>query len=191
MSTEGEADADSSDAPMPPSEARNRSGNATLNVSVPAEAKVFVNGQATTSKGAERQYISRRLERGFKYKYEVRAEFERDGETLEQTKVVNLWAGSDALLVFDFDSPETTITLNVPADAKVFLAGNETKSSGPVRVFTTDSLAASEEWTDYEIKVVVDRDGRNESKVQTVSLKAGDSRTLTFDFNEAKIADAR
>ena len=67
-----------------------------LYVSVPVDAKVFVNGRATTSTGADRQYVSRGLDRDQRYAYEVRAEFVRDGKPVTETKTVQLAGGSMA-----------------------------------------------------------------------------------------------
>ena len=52
-----------------------------------------MNGQATSSTGDTRQYVSRDLTAGYNYTYEVRAEIVRDGRTVEQVKKVDLRAG--------------------------------------------------------------------------------------------------
>jgi uncharacterized protein (TIGR03000 family) len=165
--------------------------SAVLTVSVPSEAKIYVNNKLTSTPGAERQYVSRGLDRGYSYKYQVRAEIERDGEILTQTKVVDLKAGDSRQLAFDFDAPETTLTVHVPENATVFLAGNKTSSTGPVRVFTTSTLSAGQAWDDYTIEVKYEKDGVMLTKDETISLKAGESRELNFSFDEPKIADAR
>ena len=65
-----------------------------LTVAVPFNAKVFINGKATTSTGSNRQFVSYGLKPGLAYKYEVRAEWIREGQLLEETKDVILTAGS-------------------------------------------------------------------------------------------------
>ncbi len=77
---------------------RNR---AVLNVSVPADAKIYVNNQATASQGAQRRYISATLETGRRYSYNVRAEVQRDGKKVAQTKVVYVRAGQASNVRFD------------------------------------------------------------------------------------------
>jgi uncharacterized protein (TIGR03000 family) len=162
-----------------------------LTVSVPAETKIFVNDRPTTTPGTERQYVSRGLERGYSYKYEVRAELERDGQTLKQTKLVDLHAGDNRMIAFDFSATETTLTVNVPENAKVLLAGHETKSSGAVRVFTTTTLAPGQEWSNYTVEVKVEREGQELTRSETITLKSGETRELSFDFSEPKVADNR
>src|SRR5687768_9578201 len=102
-----------------------------LAIEVPADAKIFVNGQATRSTGEHREFVSRDLELGYNYAYEVRAEVIRDGQTIEQTKKIDLRAGKRAEVAFNFapaEKVETKLTVRVPADAKVYLSGNETSA---------------------------------------------------------------
>jgi uncharacterized protein (TIGR03000 family) len=168
-----------------------------LLVSVPADAQVYVNGRATTSTGADRQYVSRGLENGQRYSYEVRAEVVRDGKTVTETKVAQLTAGSQASLTFSLSSPASTassakpprtaLKVNVPSDAKVYLSGKETSSTGPVREFSTTTLAEGASWDNYTIRVV----SNGQTKEQTISLKSGENRELTFDFDAAEVASTR
>ena len=160
---------------------------------MPENAKVYVNGVRTSSTGSERSYVSRGLQQGFNYTYEVRAEIERDGETVEETKTVSMRAGSANRLAFDLPSvPQTSLTLNVPAEAKVFLAGSETKSSGPVREFTTTKLATGESWDNYTILVTLNGpDAEPRSQEKTIVLKSGDTQELSFDFETPQVAAAR
>ncbi len=80
-------------AALPPSTAR-------LNVQVPADAKIFVNGKATKTVGVERHYQSTPLENGFVYKFELRAELIVDGQTVTQSKIVRLRNGESADINF-------------------------------------------------------------------------------------------
>jgi len=92
--------------PKPPAETEAAGDSAMLNVRVPAEAVVSINDYRTTSTGAARRYVSRGLEQGRTYRFEVRAEVERGGETLTQTKVVQLEATRVVDLMFDFAAPK-------------------------------------------------------------------------------------
>jgi uncharacterized protein (TIGR03000 family) len=162
-----------------------------LTVSVPQDAKIYVNDQPTTSTGGVRQYVSRDLQSGFNYTYEVRAEATRNGRTVEQVKRVDLRAGETAALAFDFpaaESVETSLTVHVPADAKVYLAGNSTKATGETRVFRTTGLSGGKAWDDYTIRVEIERGGNVVTKEETITLKAGESKELRFDFEGDKIA---
>jgi uncharacterized protein (TIGR03000 family) len=172
-------------------------GSTILAVSVPQEAKVYVNGMLTKTPGAYRRYISRGLTPGLQYTYEIRAELERDGKSLSDSRLVQVRAGDTTQVAFDFAadaSPvaaapvSTTLTLHVPKDARVNLAGNETASSGEVRQFTTTQLAHGEKWEDYRIVVTVNRDGRELRRERTLSLTGGQSRELSFHFTDQSLA---
>ncbi|MEX2174065.1 MAG: TIGR03000 domain-containing protein [Pirellulaceae bacterium] len=167
-----------------------RRADGLLEVRVPDDAKIFVNGLATSSSGAQRQYVSRGLTSGLNYNYEVRAEVVRDGKTVEQVKSVSLRAGQTAEVAFDFPAAraETSLTIHVPAEAKVYLAGNETNAQGETRVFRTTGLSGGKAWNDYTVRVEFEQDGRVVSQEKTIDLSAGESQELTFDFAAEKVA---
>jgi uncharacterized protein (TIGR03000 family) len=87
-------------------------------------------------------------------------------------------------------APATTLTLKVPAEAKVFLAGNETSSSGEVREFTTTKLAAGQSWDNYTIRVTFEQDGQTISREKTITLNAGDSQVVSFESEGQLVASA-
>ena len=167
--------------------------NALLSVKVPADAKVFVNARETSSTGTDRDYISRDLQNGAHYNYQVRAEFTRDGQTVSEVKSIQLTAGQTANIDFLAGAPsvqtaatapvQTTLVVHVPADAKLFLAGHETKATGEVREFTTTRLNSGSEWTTYAIRAEIERDGKTQVREESVSLKAGESREVSIAFD--------
>ena len=79
-----------------------RENSGLLTIWVPDGAKVFVNGYETKSTGSQRRYVSHGLNPGFSYKFEVRAQVLRDGELLEETRVVHLAAGAREGVAFSF-----------------------------------------------------------------------------------------
>ncbi|HWB09715.1 MAG TPA: TIGR03000 domain-containing protein [Pirellulales bacterium] len=176
------------------------STNATLTVRVPAEARVFVNGLATTSTGTVRRYVSNGLRAGYAYTYQIRVEVIRDGQTVSETQTVKLQAGDTPNLEFALNGSDsdpianqpvrTSVTLYVPADARVYLSGNETHSSGEVRTFSTTKLAAGESWGNYVVRVEVDRNGRTLSKEETIAINGGETRDLAIDFDAPQVARA-
>lgn len=178
--------------PAPGGNTQYRASHALLAVDVPTDAKVFVNGVATTSTGAHRQFVSRNLNHGFDYTYEVRAEITRNGRKIEETKTVMLRAGENTEIAFDLESrPETSLTVYVPHSAKVVLAGHETKTIGGVRTFTTTTLDDGAEWENYTVMVEYQQDGRTLTQEKTITLRAGESRTLDFQLDGAKVGNAR
>jgi uncharacterized protein (TIGR03000 family) len=167
---------------------------AIINVNVPATAKVFVNGNATTSTGTARQYISRGLRAGQLYTYEFRLEAEVNGQVVTETKLIQVTGGQRAELAFNTttDAPvvgqvekpaanKTTLILNVPADAKVTLGGAETKQTGTVREFSTEKLTAGDKWENYTIRVETMINGEIKVAEKTVTVNAGDTTELSFN----------
>lgn len=159
-----------------------------LTVSLPASARVLVNGKTTTSTGSVRQFVSRGLVPGRTYKFEVVAEMDAaDGQVLTEEKTVVVNAGSEEQMQFAFaDSAtpvETMLTLNVPEGAKVVLAGSSTRASGTQRVYQSKQLKVGEVWDDYVVEVEFD----GQVKKQSIRLIGGDSLALTFDFDAQSV----
>ena len=159
--------------------------NGYLTVSVPESTKIYVNDKLTKTTGSFRRYKTPGIGAGDSLSYQVKAVFEKDGEKLVQTKVVDLTMGDAKHLDFTFDStppPVTVLSLNVPSDADVTLAGNRTNATGPLRLFTTTNLKSGESWKDYKIVVSKKVDGKKVVQTKLVELKAGDSLDVSFDF---------
>ncbi len=94
--------------PMPEPTTRvdpTRADSGLLTIYVPYGAKVTVNGYETKSIGSRREYVSFGLVPGYVYKYEVRAEIEREGELISETQTIVLRAGAIEGVAFGFQTP--------------------------------------------------------------------------------------
>lgn len=161
------------------------SENGSLQVSLPEQAKLFVNGQETTSTGTSRQFVSKGLKSGYRYPYTVKAVMDVNGREVVRTKTVEMRAGDTLDLAFDFsDAATTKLTVRVPEGASVELAGAKTKASGAERQFATTKLAQGQLWEGYDVVVTVN----GMTKTQTIDLRGGEHRTLTFDFDSQDVA---
>ncbi len=78
-----------------------------LTVWVPYEAKVTINGQETQCKGSQRHFVSYGLVPGLSYKYVVRAQLVRNGQTQEETQTIILTAGQVSAVAFGFNTNPT------------------------------------------------------------------------------------
>jgi uncharacterized protein (TIGR03000 family) len=163
-----------------------------VNVELPESAKVFVNGNPTTSTGTSRRFVSRNLEAGSSYRFEIRAEQQVDGRTVTRQKTLVLMPGAVESLAFNFDEPklektETVLKLNVPAEAKVVLAGNQTKTTGEARTYRTQELAAGQVWNDYVISV----SWNGQVKEKAIRLIGGDELEVSISFDaESSVNEA-
>ena len=145
---------------------------------------------STTSTGASRHFVSRNLNEGETYRFELKAILaDANGQEVQKSKTVVLTSGNGQEVNFDMQSieepAETVLTLNVPEDASVVLANNVTKNSGASRVFRTKQLRDGESWDDYKIQVTV----AGVTKEKVIRLIGGDNLELTFNFDDA--ADAK
>ena len=159
-----------------------------LTVSVPASTRIYVNEKLTRTPGTFRRFKTPGIEAGSSLSYQVKAVLEKDGKELVQTKVVDLTAGASKHLDFVFEadpSPVTVLSLNVPEDAEVTLAGNLTSATGSLRMFTTTNLKEGESWEDYRIEVAAVVNGKRRVESKTIQLVGGETVDLSFDFGSS------
>ena len=83
---------------------------------------------------------------------------------------------------------KTRLTLHVPAEASVTLAGIETKQTGDVRQFTTTKLASGQIWDDYKVVVTMERDGQTLREERTIQLTGGQAQELSINFDSQQLA---
>lgn len=74
---------------------------ATLVVNVPAEARVTIDGETTSSGSNVRVFATPVLQAGFSYRYIIQAEINRNGQTVVETKAVTVKAGEESRVSFE------------------------------------------------------------------------------------------
>jgi len=79
-------------------------GSATIVVSLPADARLTIDGKATSSASSRRMLVTPTLEVGSDYVYTMQAEIVRDGRTVSQSQQVVVRSGQVANVNFDFSS---------------------------------------------------------------------------------------
>ena len=167
---------------------------ALLVVEVPENARVLVNGTPTTATGTVRHFVSSGLAADKTYDYVVTMSIDRDGKAEEQTRTVSLGIGDEQTVSFtSADATEmahnaelvlptrTTLTLRVPADAKVWIEGTEIPSTGSVRHFHTTQLRPGQTWDRYEVRVESLVDGKPHSIAKQLSLIGGKEIDVAID----------
>jgi uncharacterized protein (TIGR03000 family) len=73
-------------------------------VRVPADAKIWFDDDSTKQTGAERQFVSPPLTAGKYFEYQIKAQWNENGKTKEQTRRVTFQAGDRIQL--DFNSAQ-------------------------------------------------------------------------------------
>jgi uncharacterized protein (TIGR03000 family) len=81
-------------APATPMKTGAANAPATIQVSLPADARLSIDGYQTTSTSASRVFTSPELPTGRDYQYTLRAEIVRDGQTLTATERVTIRGGA-------------------------------------------------------------------------------------------------
>jgi uncharacterized protein (TIGR03000 family) len=157
--------------------------HAEVQVQLPADAKLYVEGQAVDLSTGNRKLVSPNLEPGRDYVYTVKAEAVRDGKTVSQTRQVRVRAGH--LSQVDFGQLEEAaaarLTVRMPVDAKLFVDDVLSSLTGKTRSFETPKLEPGQTYA-YTLRMEADRDGRTVSESKRVRLAAG--KEVTVDFSE-------
>lgn len=84
--------------PRPP--AALNAAPAKVLVTLPVDASLTIDGQATTSTGATREFVSPALENGKAYVYTIKVDVSRDGKTVSESKTVYVRAGETSEVSF-------------------------------------------------------------------------------------------
>ena len=79
-------------------------GVAYLNVSVPADAKVYLQDQLMTVGGTQRRFVTPQMENGVQHVYTVKVEVVRNGQTIVKTAQAAVAAGQEVGVSVAFDS---------------------------------------------------------------------------------------
>ncbi|MCH2177893.1 MAG: TIGR03000 domain-containing protein [Mariniblastus sp.] len=162
--------------------------DAVLKIDLPMEAKVWINGQETTTVGSLRSFVSRNLEPDKDYKFAIKAVVSKDGRDIAMRRKVTLKAGVTKSVKFDFEQPQLTqLLLKVPKDAVVTLSGNQTAAKGEVRYFKSRTLKPGESWADYRVTVSVVRDGKTLVAEKSLKIESGEQYVLAFDLDQADL----
>jgi len=83
---------------------------------------------------------------------------------------------------------KTSLTIHVPADAKISLAGVDTKQSGETRQFATTRLAAGQTWDSYKVVVEMNKNGQTLHEERTIKLIGGEAQELSINFDSTAVA---
>jgi uncharacterized protein (TIGR03000 family) len=74
---------------------------ATIEMSVPSSARVWLEGEATAQAGANRVFVSPALEPGYDYVYHVRVQWDENGRSVERRRDITVRAGDQIQVHFE------------------------------------------------------------------------------------------
>lgn len=81
---------------------------ARLDIQVPPDADVYIEGQKMKQTGPRRSFVSPALEAGQQYVYNIKATWTQNGETVSDEKQVNVQAGDRQSIIFLGNSDKPT-----------------------------------------------------------------------------------
>lgn len=108
-SSSSSTDRESQSAPQASTE--NKDANATtarIEMHVPSDAQVWIEGKKMTSAGELRRFVSPPLTAGQNYKYDIRVSWQENGREVSKDRQVSLRAGEHKQLIFSPSSDEKT-----------------------------------------------------------------------------------
>jgi uncharacterized protein (TIGR03000 family) len=85
-------------------------------------------------------------------------------------------------------SAPATITVNLPADAKLTIDDSPTNATSGNRTFATPALEAGNEYF-YTLKVEVTRNGQTVTDSKRISVRGGEETQVNFDFSDRVAAN--
>lgn len=150
-------------------------------VRVPADAKLFADGQATTLGGAERVFQTPELTSGRDFQYTLKVEIPEGTETKSISKQVVVRAGHRTVVDFTgaADTVTSSVTVNLPAKSKLFVDGVATSTTGGTHTFKTPELTRGKSYV-YKFSAEIERDGQTELESREVTFKAGEPVNVNF-----------
>jgi uncharacterized protein (TIGR03000 family) len=162
-------------------------------VYAPANAKLYADGHATTLTGAERTFQTPDLSEGKDFQYTLKIEYAEGTETKTQTKQVVVRGGHRTVVDFNAadDKVSSSITVSLPAKAKLFVDGSATPASGGKHTFRTPELTKGKPYV-YQFRAEVERDGKTEVETKEVNFVGGEAVVVDFkDMTAVRTASAK
>jgi uncharacterized protein (TIGR03000 family) len=150
-------------------------------VRLPADAKLYANGQLTNLSSGERSFNTPVLEAGQDYQYSMKIEYARGGKAIVEDKIVKVRAGQVSVVEFaeqgKADTAVSTLKFMVPEGATLFVENRAIETTGSE--FKTPELAKGAEYA-YNVRAELKRGGKVETQTQRVVFKAGEPVTVDF-----------
>ena len=171
--------------PPPKKEDKDKDKETTARVTItaPADARLTVDGQPLAVQGSVQTFETPRLEPGQTYSYLFRAEATRDGKPVVRERKVMVRAGEDVRVDFADAAARAParVTIILPADARLIVAGMTYPEGAGRRTFDTPDLEAGRTYS-YTMRAEVTREGRLLKEERRVHVEAG--KAVTVEFKE-------
>jgi uncharacterized protein (TIGR03000 family) len=156
-------------------------GRAQVVVRMPADAKLFADGQATIQGGTERVFLTPELSGARDYQYTLSVEHPAGGEP--QTKKVVVRPGHRTVVEFGAavaaEKVTSPVTVALPQKARLYVDGVATGAAAGTTTFRTPELTKGKAYV-YEFRAEVEKEGKTEVLSRNVTFKGGEAVTVDF-----------
>ncbi|MHB1426326.1 MAG: TIGR03000 domain-containing protein [Gemmataceae bacterium] len=161
-------------------------GNAAaVIVKAPAGVQLSVEDRPLPRTATEETFRTPELQAGYSYTYTFKAQTVREGKTVAYTKKVKVRSGQTAMADFTKLLSEgkdaATVTVKLPADARLYVDGVFCPLTSTTRSFNTPELDAGQKYY-YTLKSEVIRDGVVRETSKRVVVEAG--REVAVEFTD-------
>lgn len=186
-------------APTPPmpqagiGEAITSANAAMVVVTLPADARLFADGQPIDQTGPVRSFRTPPLEPGKSYYYVLSMEVQRNGKTQKAEERVALEAGKVARVNFPEPPPAAAgntaqIRVTVPQGATLAVEGQAMDTPNGVALIRTPEIPAGQEHV-YQLKIELTRQGKPLTLNRDVTFRAGQEIRIVFDEPTARLTN--
>ena len=185
-----------------------------LELVVPPNAELWLNGEKTTQSGPVRSFVTPALTDDQEYAYEVRMRWMDNGRTVDKTRRITFKRGD--ILVFDMARPENAgymygsaddnrqtgregerqdanrrgsealIDVMLPPNAEVWINNEKTKQTGGIRSFVTPPLDPDRDAT-FTLKAKWKAGDRTVEETRHITMRAGER--VMLDLMAAGLRD--
>jgi uncharacterized protein (TIGR03000 family) len=160
---------------------------ATVVVTLPADAKLFVEGKLIDQTGPIRAFRTPELQptpAGQSYEYTMSIEVVRNGRTFKPEEKVRVEAGKVARVNFAEPGPGSgntaQIRVRMPADAVLTIDGRSWSATEGQAIIRTPELRAGQDHF-YQLKIEVVRRNERHTMTRDVAFRAGQELQVEFE----------
>lgn len=150
-------------------------------VHLPADAKLYANGQLTNLTSSERTFTTPTLEKGRDFQYALKVEYARGGQTVTDTRTIRVRAGEASFVAFGAKAETVTSSIRflAPEGASVYVDSSRRALPAGTREFKTPDLAVGARYA-YQFRAEVTKNGKKFEQTQRIVFKAGEPVTVDF-----------
>lgn len=171
--------------PMPRQEMETPAGNkATVVVTLPADARMSIDGQLSSLTGSTRVFETPPLATTAEHYYQIKIEVERGGKTLQHTETVIVKPGRVSRVNFAEPAATNTarIDVRIPEGATLTVEGRPWDATASRATVTTPALEPGKTYY-YRLRAEWANGGRTEAINKEVAFRAGGS--VAVDLRDA------